>query len=155
MKSVFISFCLSSRRRHTRCALVTGVQTCALPICYRRYRPEVLTRKSVLQAVETGLAELTDETGIAPECIPGIGVAITGFLSDRLTFNTPRTLDEWTDIDVAAVFARHFGRDAWADNDGNLAALAESLMGVGRWARNFPYLSFATGFGGGVIADGA
>src|SRR3546814_7992106 len=24
--------CFSSRRRHTRCALVTGVQTCALPI---------------------------------------------------------------------------------------------------------------------------
>src|SRR3546814_2365900 len=29
--SVFVFFC-SSRRRHTRCALVTGVQTCALPI---------------------------------------------------------------------------------------------------------------------------
>src|SRR3546814_9417196 len=27
-----VYFCLSSRRRHTRCALVTGVQTCALPI---------------------------------------------------------------------------------------------------------------------------
>src|SRR3546814_1709231 len=26
------SFCFASRRRHTRCALVTGVQTCALPI---------------------------------------------------------------------------------------------------------------------------
>src|SRR3546814_643310 len=25
-------FCLSSKRRHTRCPLVTGVQTCALPI---------------------------------------------------------------------------------------------------------------------------
>src|SRR3546814_2687188 len=25
-------FCVSSRRRHTWCALVTGVQTCALPI---------------------------------------------------------------------------------------------------------------------------
>src|SRR3546814_6110120 len=25
-------FCFSSRRRHTICALVTGVQTCALPI---------------------------------------------------------------------------------------------------------------------------
>src|SRR3546814_20608413 len=25
----------SSRRRHTSCALVTGVQTCALPICMR------------------------------------------------------------------------------------------------------------------------
>src|SRR3546814_6491047 len=26
-------FFFSSRRRHTRCSLVTGVQTCALPIC--------------------------------------------------------------------------------------------------------------------------
>src|SRR3546814_15609833 len=29
-------FFFSSRRRHTRCALVTGVQTCALPISVRR-----------------------------------------------------------------------------------------------------------------------
>src|SRR3546814_19015476 len=29
-------FFFSSRRRHTRCALVTGVQTCALPICNRQ-----------------------------------------------------------------------------------------------------------------------
>src|SRR3546814_1027220 len=30
-------FFFSSKRRHTRCALVTGVQTCALPICpFRR-----------------------------------------------------------------------------------------------------------------------
>src|SRR3546814_4679335 len=27
-----MSFFFASRRRHTRCALVTGVQTCALPI---------------------------------------------------------------------------------------------------------------------------
>src|SRR3546814_8229916 len=32
---IYIIFFFSSRRRHTRCALVTGVQTCALPI-YRR-----------------------------------------------------------------------------------------------------------------------
>src|SRR3546814_750399 len=29
---VFVFFFFSSRERHTRCALVTGVQTCALPI---------------------------------------------------------------------------------------------------------------------------
>src|SRR3546814_2310014 len=29
-----VLFFFSSRRRHTRCALVTGVQTCALPICF-------------------------------------------------------------------------------------------------------------------------
>src|SRR3546814_4974903 len=32
---VVCAFFFSSRRRHTRCALVTGVQTCALPICPR------------------------------------------------------------------------------------------------------------------------
>src|SRR3546814_8208333 len=32
------SFFFSSRRRHTRCALVTGVQTCALPISSARTR---------------------------------------------------------------------------------------------------------------------
>src|SRR3546814_10807444 len=29
-----VMFFFSSRRRHTRCALVTGVQTCALPILH-------------------------------------------------------------------------------------------------------------------------
>src|SRR3546814_5226665 len=34
-------FFVSSRRRHTRWALVTGVQTCALPSCAARGHPEV------------------------------------------------------------------------------------------------------------------
>src|SRR3546814_1534333 len=37
---VWFLFFFSSRRRHTRCALVTGVQTCALPIS--RIFPKVL-----------------------------------------------------------------------------------------------------------------
>src|SRR3546814_18665750 len=37
-------FFFSSRRRHTRCALVTGVQTCALPISRR----QVLTGAAAL-----------------------------------------------------------------------------------------------------------
>src|SRR3546814_6055499 len=35
MNAVKADFIFSSRRRHTRCALVTGVQTCALPICIK------------------------------------------------------------------------------------------------------------------------
>src|SRR3546814_10918395 len=31
---MLLFFFFASRRRHTRCALVTGVQTCALPIFY-------------------------------------------------------------------------------------------------------------------------
>src|SRR3546814_15025575 len=40
-------FLFSSRRRHTRCALVTGVQTCALPILVsHEYLREIETRVS-------------------------------------------------------------------------------------------------------------
>src|SRR3546814_8519413 len=35
-------FFFSSRRRHTRCALVTGVQTCALPIYHFRQPQQAL-----------------------------------------------------------------------------------------------------------------
>src|SRR3546814_2884954 len=44
----FSVFFFSSRRRHTRCALVTGVQTCALPIYWSKtggaWRPGILHR---------------------------------------------------------------------------------------------------------------
>src|SRR3546814_15045447 len=39
-----VIFFFSSRRRHTRCALVTGVQTCALPICHAMEQAEAATR---------------------------------------------------------------------------------------------------------------
>src|SRR3546814_13575289 len=43
---MFVIFLLffSSRRRHTMCALVTGVQTCALPISHTAERTDALRR---------------------------------------------------------------------------------------------------------------
>src|SRR3546814_13450636 len=45
-------FFFSSRRRHTRCALVTGVQTCALPIS------EILFRTRISSQLFKGLEPL-------------------------------------------------------------------------------------------------
>src|SRR3546814_8132155 len=45
-------FCFSSRRRHTRCALVTGVQTCALPIFLGRTSP---AQARLLEGLITGV----------------------------------------------------------------------------------------------------
>src|SRR3546814_9767857 len=42
---VFLDFFFSSRRRHTRCALVTGVQTCALPIFSERLGGAAIRRQ--------------------------------------------------------------------------------------------------------------
>src|SRR3546814_8871673 len=57
--SDYIDLCIfffSSRRRHTRCALVTGVQTCALPISY------LSSRKSFEDAQEL-ITRFGDDAG--------------------------------------------------------------------------------------------
>src|SRR3546814_9427070 len=60
--SWFLVFFFSSRRRHTRCALVTGVQTCALPIspCGRRLEHVLILDMNY------GLVLFTSDRGIAP-----------------------------------------------------------------------------------------
>src|SRR3546814_5476996 len=57
-------FFFSSRRRHTRCALVTGVQTCALPISYIVYRERHARLRSLqhtLVDVESSMEEYLDQ----------------------------------------------------------------------------------------------
>src|SRR3546814_1692778 len=89
-------FFFSSRRRHTRCALVTGVQTCALPICIygvlhfavaRRTRdigirmafgarPAAVLRQTVRDAMRPaligiviGIASRSEERRVGKECV--------------------------------------------------------------------------------------
>src|SRR3546814_10368940 len=53
-------FFFSSRRRHTRCALVTGVQTCALPIYQMFLKVRALSSEGRMTAwMLTGLPVLT------------------------------------------------------------------------------------------------
>src|SRR3546814_7962653 len=47
-------FLFSSRRRHTRCALVTGVQTCALPIYGDDAGPVAKLLEDLIVLVEQG-----------------------------------------------------------------------------------------------------
>src|SRR3546814_9758423 len=75
-------FFFSSRRRHTRCALVTGVQTCALPIyvglpdgdgrevCKEMRRAQVVAPIIMLTAVD-GEADTirSEERRVGKECV--------------------------------------------------------------------------------------
>src|SRR3546814_8724632 len=73
-------FFFYSRRRHTRCALVTGVQTCALPI-YRNDRPflPLVVSAAVSATGMIGMA-LATEPDMAKASYLVFGVATTVFL---------------------------------------------------------------------------
>src|SRR3546814_8701558 len=70
---MYVCFFFSSRRRHTRCALVTGVQTCALPILDRKAYDK--TRSKVMKSIKTvgvvgagamgrGIAQIAAQAGL-------------------------------------------------------------------------------------------
>src|SRR3546814_6310270 len=81
--SVLLCFCFvlsfffffSSRRRHTRCALVTGVQTCALPILRmtsstRQASPSMSGRQLGGTTASTSSAgSRSEERRVGKECV--------------------------------------------------------------------------------------
>src|SRR3546814_8946250 len=65
--NIYNVFFFSSRRRHTRCALVTGVQTCALPISPQE-QPETEAAPQEDQTQEAAdLSESDDEAEEQPD----------------------------------------------------------------------------------------
>ncbi|TCP66143.1 transcriptional regulator [Sphingomonas sp. PP-CE-1G-424] len=85
----------------------------------------------------------------------GIGIGVTGyFIGDGARLNPPAQLDPWALVPLDTMLAERLGGPVWIDNDGNVAAVGEMMLGAGRDARDFAYLYFAAGFGGGVVADG-
>src|SRR3546814_6919380 len=74
-------FFVSSRRRHTSCALVTGVQTCALPISLYYTTNFVFTGLAVAVAFHAGLFNIGGE---GQAYIGGLGAALGILAVDHL-----------------------------------------------------------------------
>src|SRR3546814_6099178 len=70
------SFCFfSSRRRHTSCALVTGVQTCALPISAAQFAPGSFCRAATSAGMSTEALAVT--IGVVTFCILTIALGVS------------------------------------------------------------------------------
>lgn len=107
------------------------------------------TSGRIRDAIEEMTAAHPAQTGLA-----GAGIAISGSFISNGVFNTPYGMDEWAGIDVETVFRSELGLTVIADNDGNAAALAENLLGVGQRYSSFAYVFIGSGVGGGVVLDG-
>src|SRR3546814_13631042 len=73
-------FCFSSRRRHTRCALVTGVQTCALPITKVAAMTATL---EVLRGQLSQASQLESVAALTQQTIDNLGV-LNGAVAEML-----------------------------------------------------------------------
>lgn len=114
-----------------------------------------ISRAAVLDLCERLFTQGCAEAAVDREHVFGMGIAFSGFFvgQGRLMNPLPQ-LEDFALIDLEQLFADRFGIPVWVDNDGNCAAMGESLIGVGNWAKSFAYLYFTSGFGGGLVIDG-
>ncbi|WP_238010746.1 ROK family protein [Dactylosporangium sp. AC04546] len=109
-----------------------------------------------LRIVDTLIDKLLAATGYERHQVIGAGVAMPGPIQRR-TGLTGRacTLKPWVGLDARAVAAGALGLPVLADNDANLAALAELTWGAARGLRDYAYIYSATGIGAGFVLNGA
>ncbi|MBB3302195.1 putative NBD/HSP70 family sugar kinase [Rhizobium sp. BK077] len=107
-----------------------------------------------LEQVRGEIARLQGTAGLSAKNFFGIGFAIAAFHVGGTRYNGPLPLHEWSLIELGPLLSDFFQLPVWVNNNANTAAVAESMFGVGRHVRNFAYLSFNYGFGGGLISDG-
>jgi predicted NBD/HSP70 family sugar kinase len=105
--------------------------------------------------IRSMIAAAIAEAGWDEAAMLGVGVGVTGyFIGDGARLNPPRLLDPWALVPLDTILSDALAAKVWIDNDGNVAAVGEAMLGAGRHVRDFAYLYFSAGFGGGVISGG-
>ncbi|MGZ4198713.1 MAG: ROK family transcriptional regulator [Thermoleophilia bacterium] len=106
--------------------------------------------------VATDLAnEVVKRSGIDRDRVLGAGVAVSGPIDQETgTLGSTTIMPGWVGLDVAGELEGRLGLPVHIDNDANLGALAESVLGAGRDASEMVYLMLSSGIGGGLVIGG-
>ncbi len=125
---------------------VRDVETVAMPD---------MSRQAFVPRLAALRKDLIRRTRIDPSRIAGAGVGFAGFfVGSPPRFNPPGLLGDWLGVDVAETLAPALETSVICDNSATTAAIAESLLGVGRTCSTFAYCHLTNGFGGGLVMDG-
>lgn len=111
---------------------------------------------AVLELLEQNMRQMCAAQGIALTDIHGIGISCGGPLdSERGIILSPPNLPGWDHIEIKRYFEERTSIPTFLQNDADACALAEWKFGAGQGCRNMVFLTFGTGFGAGLILNGA
>jgi glucokinase len=89
------------------------------------------------------------------EKVRGIGIGCPGPLDAKTgIILSPPNLPGWDMIPLASMVEEHFQLPVKVDNDANVAAVAEAILGAGSGCESVYYLTVSTGVGGGFVING-
>ncbi len=136
---------------------IGGTQIRAASYTSEKLEP-IKQKKIATLASEPGgferLIRVIDEVWPDGDKVGAIGLGSPGPLDPHTGYLlAPPNNPEWHNFPLAQNVSRHFGVNAYLDNDANLAGLAEYRFGAGKNHHNVLYFTVSTGIGAGVIID--
>jgi glucokinase len=137
----------------TKCAVIAGTEEMEI---LKKTGFATETQKGPDHAINLLLKsaeEIVEDIG--HEYLKAVGISCGGPLDSRKGIvQSPPNLPGWDDIPIVKLFEERFSVPVFLQNDANACALAEWRFGAGKGTRNMIFLTFGTGMGGGIIADG-
>ena len=108
-----------------------------------------------LDAAVALVDEVLAKSGVDRDRLLGAGVGLAGPI-DQATgaVGSSAILPGWVGMPVAQELTQRLGLPVHVDNDANVGALAESVLGAGRGASEMAYIMLGSGIGAGLIIGG-
>jgi glucokinase len=133
--------------------LLAGVLDGELGVHHRTQRAiGGLSQPRLLETVTEAVQELRE--GPSGAAVEAVGFGIPSLLDSRSGRSAYSVHLPLQDLPFADLMAERLGLPAFADNDGNMAALAEHRAGAAAGSENAIVLTIGTGIGGGLILGG-
>ena len=137
----------------TKCAVIAGTEEMEI---LEKINFPTETNKGPDHAIKLLLSSagsITKKLGL--QGLQSIGISCGGPLdSKRGIVQSPPNLPGWDNIPIVKLFNDMFHVPVFLQNDANACALAEWKFGAGKGVENMIFLTFGTGMGAGIIADG-
>jgi len=108
-------------------------------------------RNDVLKQIETAIKDVTRNSEGAT--IRGIGIGSPGVVDDNGIVKAPPNFLDFDHVPLKAHIESLFNFPAKVENDANVAGIAESKFGAGKKFKDFLFVIWGTGVGGGIILN--
>ena len=95
-----------------------------------------------------------ESAGFTTQDIESVGVGIPGIASAKTGEVIKCTNMGWFHVPFREVFSRFLDKPVFIDNDANVAALAESVIGNSAGTSSSVFITIGTGIGSGIILSG-
>lgn len=111
-------------------------------------------KRVVLDNIFSSIDTCLHDAGISLHRVSDIGIGVPGQVDYKkgVIVYAPH-LPGWRHVPIRSILKKKLRKNVHVANDAQLAALAETLYGAGKKARNLIYITISTGIGGGIIID--